>query len=206
MCSVIGQTINGVVRVLEELVMPRSNTLAHCDEFLARTENWLMMREKPEDPNDIPNEDIQNGRVEQRPIPLNVYVYGDPSANSQKTSASSTDWEIVKSFFGRYTDRFKVQFRVPSKAGPVKDRVNCVNAMLLNYAGQRRLYLTPACRELAMDLEQMAWKVDPHGTTLSELDKRDPMRSHTSDALGYYIVREHSMRPPSGERGGPALF
>jgi hypothetical protein len=99
-----------------------------------------MMREKPEDPNDIPNEDIQNGRVEQRPIPLNVYVYGDPSANSQKTSASSTDWEIVKSFFGRYTDRFKVQFRVPSKAGPVKDRVNCVNAMLLNYAGQRRLY------------------------------------------------------------------
>jgi hypothetical protein len=206
MCSLIGQTINGVVRVLEELVMPRSNTLAHCDEFLARTENWLMMREKPEDPNDIPNEDIQNGRVEQRPIPLNVYVYGDPSANSQKTSASSTDWEIVKSFFGRYTDRFKVQFRVPSKAGPVKDRVNCVNAMLLNYAGQRRLYLTPACRELAMDLEQMAWKVDPHGTTLSELDKRDPMRSHTSDALGYYIVREHSMRPQSGERGGPALF
>lgn len=205
MCSVIGQTINGVVRVLDELVMPQSHTLAHCDEFLARTEKWLLLREEPEDPNNIPNEDIQNGLVEERPVPLNVYVYGDPSGDQHKTSASRTDWEHIKRFFDRNTDRFKVQFRVPSKAGPVKDRVNCVNAMLRNYAGQRRLFLTPACRELATDLEQMVWKVDPHGTTLSELDKRDPMRSHTSDALGYYIVREHSMRPPSGERAGPAL-
>jgi hypothetical protein len=206
MCSVIGQTINDVVRVLDELVIPHSNTLAHCEEFLTRTEKWLKMREMPEDLMGIWDEDIQYALLEERPVPLNVYVYGDPSADSDKTSASRTDWEIVKKFFSRYTDRFRVQFRVPSKAGLVKDRVNCVNAMLLNYAGQRRLYLTPACRELAADFEQLVWKVDPHGTMLSELDKRDPMRSHLSDALGYYIVREFPMRPQSGERGGPALF
>jgi hypothetical protein len=149
---------------------------------------------------------IQNGMFIPPPMPLNVYIYGDASADSLKTSASRTDWQIVRSFFGRYPDLFKVHFLVPSSNPPVKDRVNCVNAMLLNYAGQRRLYLTPNCRGLAADFEQLVWKADPHGVTLSELDKSDPMRSHLSDALGYYIVREFPMRPQSGERGGPAII
>ena len=37
MCSVVGQTIQGIVRVLDELVLPNSNTDAACEEFLART-------------------------------------------------------------------------------------------------------------------------------------------------------------------------
>jgi hypothetical protein len=205
MCSVIGQTINGVVRVLDEIVMRNSNTLAACEEFLARTEKWIQMREIPDDLMSIADEDIMNALHIPQPMPLNLYIYGDASADSRKTSGSRTDWQIIRVFFGRYPDRFKVQLRVPSQNGPVKDRVNCVNAMLMNYAGQRRLYLTPDCRGLAADFEQMAWKVDPHGTTLSELDKRDPIRSHLSDALGYYIVRAFPMRPQSGERGGPAI-
>ena len=206
MCSVIGQTINGVIRVLDELLMRQSNTLAHCEEFLARTEMWLAQREIPDDVTGMSEDDIQKVLHAERPAPLLVYVYGDPSGNSEKSSASRTDWQIVQEFFGRYTDRFKVHFRVPSRAGRVKDRVNCVNAMLLNFAGQRRLFLTPNCRGLAADFEQLTWKTDPHGTSLSELDKRDPMRSHLSDALGYYIVREFPMRAAMGERGGPAII
>jgi hypothetical protein len=206
MCSVIGQTINGVVRVLDELVMHHSHTLAHCEEFLARTEKWVEQRELPDDLMGIDDDLIQNAILINPPMPLLVYIYGDPSADSLKTSASRTDWEIIKRFFGRYTDRFRAQFRVPSKAGPVKDRVNCVNAKLLNFAGGRHLFLTSNCRELAADFEQLGWKADPHGNSLSELDKSDPMRSHLSDALGYYIVREFPMRAQSGERAGPALF
>ena len=101
LCSVIGQTVRGVVRVLDELILPDSNTLAACEEFLARTEKY-------------------GG------APLGVYVYGDPSGNSRQSSASRTDWRIVKDFFGRYTDRFRVQFRVATSHPPVKDRVNCV--------------------------------------------------------------------------------
>ena len=81
-----------------------------------------------------------------------------------------------------------------SKNLPVKDRVNAVNAMLLNYAGERRLFLDRRCRELANDLEQVIWKSDPHGNVLSDLDKSDPMRTHLSYALGYY----------GHERGGPS--
>jgi hypothetical protein len=68
------------------------------------------------------------------------------------------DWQIVKEFFGRYPDRFKVQFRVPSANPPQKDRVNCVNARLCNYAGDRRVLIAPKCKELAKDFEQVGWK------------------------------------------------
>jgi hypothetical protein len=180
LCSVYGQVINGVVRVLDELVLPNSNTLAACEEFLARTTKI--------------------------PGLLQVYVYGDPSGEGRRTAASRTDWQIVRAFFGRYPDKFVALFRVPSAAGLVKDRVNCVNAMLLNHDGKRRLFLDASCRELAKDLDQFVWKADPSGRALVELDKSDLMRSHTSDALGYMIAREFDMRPQVGERGGPALL
>ena len=128
------------------------------------------------------------------------------SGEHRETSASRTDWQIVKNFFGRHRDRFHAEFRVPGKNPPVKDRVNCVNAMLLNYAGKRRLVLDAKCRELASDLEQVVWKADPHGNVLSDLNKSDPMRTHLSDALGYYVSRDFSMRGTFGEKGGPAIL
>ena len=163
-------------------MLPDSNTLAACEEFLARTEKWKAGK------------------------PLHLYVYGDASGEHRETSASRTDWQIVKNFFGRYTDRYQVQFRVPSKNPAVKDRVNCVNAMLLNYAGARRLFIDTRCRELASDLEQVIWKADPDGNVLSDLNKSDPMRTHLSDALGYMVAREFSMRGQFGEKGGPAIL
>lgn len=195
MCSVIGQTINGVIRALDELVLPDSNTLAACEEFMARTKKWIQAPAMPESYEDAIG----------MPDRLNVYVYGDPSGGSRQTSASRTDWQIVKEFFGRYSDRFHAHFDVPRAHPLVKDRVNCVNAMLLNYTGQRRLFVDSKCKELAADLEQVAWKADTHGNILSELDKRDPLRTHTSDALGYYVARAFPMRAKRGEMGGPAI-
>ena len=76
----------------------------------------------------------------------------------------------------------------------------------VNYAGQRRLFIDSRCRELATDLEQVIWKVDPNGNALSNLDKSDPMRTHLSDALGYYVSREFPLRGFLGERGDPAIL
>jgi hypothetical protein len=78
--------------------------------------------------------------------------------------------------------------------------------MLRNYKGERRLFLDSTCRKLAKDFEQVARKTSPNGNPVSELNKKDPMRSHLSDALGYYVAREFPMRGQSGERGGPALL
>jgi hypothetical protein len=78
-----------------------------------------------------------------------------------KTSASRTDWQIVKNFFGRYTDRYHAGFRVPSANPPVKDRINCVNATLHNYAGELRLLIDPRCKHLIRDLEGMLERGSP---------------------------------------------
>ena len=41
MCSVIGQEIDGRVHVLEELVLPQSNTWQLCEEFMRRLRHWV---------------------------------------------------------------------------------------------------------------------------------------------------------------------
>ena len=147
-----------------------------------------------------PNPKVEHG------VPLNVYVYGDATGEQRRTSASRTDWQIVKEFFGRYADRYHATFRVPSSNPPVKDRINCVNALLRNHAGQHRMLVDPSCKHLIKDFEQVCWKADPHGNPLADLDKSDPMRTHVSDAVGYLVARQFPMRAKIGERGGPALL
>jgi len=77
---------------------------------------------------------------------------------------------------------------------------------IANHAGERRLFVDSRCKELAKDLEQVVWKTNPSGNTLSELNNRDRMRTHLSDALGYYVHRQFPMRAAMGERGGPAIL
>jgi hypothetical protein len=207
LCSVLGQTLNGVVHILDELILPDSNTLAACEEFLSRTTKWTTVPEVFSEP--LPLDaasEYEDLLTQLQPRPLNVYIYGDATGEQRKTSASRTDWQIVKNFFGRYADRYRASFQVPSANPVVKDRINCVNAVLRNHAGQHRLRIDPRCKELIKDFEQVCWKADPHGNSLAELDKSDPMRTHASDAAGYFVAREFPMRAQRGELAGPSLF
>jgi hypothetical protein len=181
MCSVIGQTINGIVQVLEEMVLPDSHTQAACEEFVARTQKW------------------STGGL------LSVAVYGDASGAHRNTAGTRTDWQIVKNFFNRYPERYRVTVHVPSANPLVKNRTNCVNALLCNHAGQRRLRIAPQCKELSKDFNQVCWKTDAHGNSSAELDKSNPARTHVSDALGYYVAQEFPMRSARGERSGPMV-
>jgi len=87
---VVGQTISGVVGILDELILPDSNTLTACEEFAERTKKWF------------------------RGVRLNVSVYGDATGEHRNSSPSRTDWQIVRNFFGRYSDRYQVTFCVPT--------------------------------------------------------------------------------------------
>jgi hypothetical protein len=178
MCSLIGQRDGNRVYVLDEVVLPNSNTWEAWSEFLARTEPWISL------------------------VPLGVSVYGDATGKGRDSTASRTDWQIVKESFGRYPDRYRPVYRIPNSNPLVKDRVYSVNGMLRNQAGERRLFIDPRCKELIKDLEQVAWKTDPNGNTLSYLDDSNKNRTHLSDALGYMTHMDFGIRVKSGERPG----
>ena len=99
---------------------------------------------------------------------------------------------MIRDFFKRFP--YSVTYDVPSSNPGVKDRINCVNAMLHNQAGDRRLSIDPGCKQLILDFERVHWKVDLSGNSLTDIDKSDPARSHLSDALGYMIARDFGMR------------
>jgi hypothetical protein len=82
----------------------------------------------------------------------------------------------------------------------IRDRVNSVNSRLPNVAGEARLYIDPKCKELITDFERVCWRSDAFGQPTTELDKSERMRSHTSDALGYYLAQAFTIYEQIGER------
>jgi hypothetical protein len=176
MCAVIGQRDEQWVHVLDEIVLPNSNTAAACEAFLQRAEPWLMRSS----------------------LPLKVEVYGDATGDARRSSASRTDWQLVRDFLS--ANRYRAEFHQGSSNPPVRDRVNCVNAKLRNQAGDRRLVIDPRCKHLIQDLERVHWKTDTSGNAFNEIDKSDPIRTHTSDALGYMIAKHFSMWASGGPR------
>lgn len=174
LCSVIGQVIGEVVQVLDEIVLPDSHTLAACNAFVDRVRAWEPAR----------------------PMPLSIY--GDASGDQRHSSASRTDWQLVKDFMSQLRSEFSVSYQVRSANPLVKDRTNCVNARLRNQAGERRLIIDPRCQHLIRDFEQVGWKKDLHGNCFAELDKSDGQRTHASDALGYMVANAFPMRGVAG--------
>jgi hypothetical protein len=105
-----------------------------------------------------------------------VTVYPDASGqNTSSKSASESDLSIIKS------NGFIV--RVDSTNPAVKDRLNAVNALILNDKGERRLKVnTHLCPELTESLEQQPY--DKNG----EPDKTTG-HDHVNDAAGYTLVK-----------------
>ena len=173
MCSVLGQRVDNVVHTLEEMILANSNTWEACEQFKRQTEPWVRECQ-----------------------PLNVYVYGDATGDGRHSSADRTDWQIVREFFGRHADLYRAHVRVRKENPSVKARVNAMNALLCNYHGERRLLVAPQCRELIKDFERVCWTGDAHGNLRGNIDKSDPMRSHISDAMGYFVAQEFAL--PTG--------
>jgi hypothetical protein len=179
MSMLLIQRVEDMVHVLDEIVLKNSNTTEACKAFL----DWLSPEHKR-----IP--------AYQRPLPLRIY--GDASGHADRTSASATDWTLIRHFFSHYKGQIELSFHVNNVNPLVRDRVNCVNSRLESYLGDIRVAIHPRCTELMRDLEKVVWKIEPNGRTGTEIDKSDPMRTHLSDALGYYLAQEFPLRPPAG--------
>jgi hypothetical protein len=182
MCMLLMQRSGDTVYVLDEIILrPEANTEAACQAFYDRTKGWPGNR------------------------PFEVEVYGDSSGHQRRTSGSATDWTLIRDFFNRSRAFYRSSIRAATANPAVRDRINCVNSRLRNALGECNLYIDPRCRELVRDLEQVAWSLDATGRPTSELDKSDRARTHSSDALGYYIAQAFPLRPLVGFQSGRLL-
>ena len=114
--------------------------------------------------------------------------YGDASSKSRKSSANATDYALILN-----DERFKRMGRTvhfPPANPPVEDRFAACNAMFLNAAGERRMFVDPRCKHLIEDLENRSYK--PGTRKLPNESGTD--RGHLSDAVGYVIFRLFPIR------------
>ncbi|PWT71716.1 MAG: hypothetical protein C5B59_17205 [Bacteroidetes bacterium] len=120
-----------------------------------------------------------------------VWVYGDATSKRRSGQTGQSDYTIIQNEMRAYG--CPIRIRVPESNPHVPDRINAVN-VALNSRGTVNLLIDPGCRELISDLEQVLR--DGRGGIKKTSNKKDPYfrRTHTSDALGYWISYESPVR------------
>ena len=186
LCSVIfqieenwdasGRKKRKTLRVVDEIILKDSNTLEATEAFLHRIA-------EPDPDTGTPVREIR--------------VYGDASGNSRTTKSARTDYELIRRAFQQHPE-YRLEMRTNTSNPVVRDRVNLMNAVLCSATGERHAFIDPRCRELIKDLRQVRWRRDNAGNPMGDLDKSDPQRTHTSDALSYCVAREFDLRGTVG--------
>jgi hypothetical protein len=107
-----------------------------------------------------------------------IRVYPDPTGRRRVTSAHTgeTDHSIIQ-------DSGFTLIAAPASPG-VADRINEVQALLLNTEGRRRLMIHPKCTRLTYSLSGLTYK-----DNTSQQDKSSGL-DHMPDALGYLVHME----------------
>ena len=120
-----------------------------------------------------------------------THCYGDATGRSRSSKAiQGSDWDLVGS---RAPGEGRAQLPVFLPAGnPLeRSRVNAVNSMLKNVAGERRIKVDADCVETIKDFNTVRLGDD------GKIDKSDLKRTHLTDAIGYYIHFTHPIIGPS---------
>ena len=157
MISIIGQREKDIFRVFRELHMDEGNISEMCDYF------------KQVHPKHL----------------AEVWLYGDATGKERTAQTKMSSYNIILNNMKDYPAPLKM--KVPEKNPGVTDRINAVNRACRTENGEVVLEIDPSCVELITDLEQVM--ADGRGGIKKTFNKKDPYykRTHTSDALGYWI-------------------
>ena len=127
-----------------------------------------------------------------------VFCYPDPAGSARKSSANGhTDHTILQNA------GFIV--KAPRKHDPVRDRINALNARLLDANKERHLYITKNAKYTIESLEKYTYK---EGTQIPD---KDSGYDHIFDALTYCIaylfpVRKNTTQPTQPQRWGAKIY
>jgi hypothetical protein len=130
-----------------------------------------------------------------------LLLYGDPAGETRNSTTGQSDWAMMVNDH-RMRRYARVEKHVASAAPLVVDRVNAVNKMFKNAAGETKLWVDPRCKMLRRDLANVRWKRDSAGNTTGQLEKTQKDLTHISDALGYVIESKWGRMQGAGEQDG----
>jgi hypothetical protein len=127
------------------------------------------------------------GQIKKRYPKRIIHAYPDASGGNRSTNASMSDIGILKSY--------GFQNCAPPANPPVRDRVNVVQALLLNAKGDTRLWFDPKCVKLIEAQERQGYNQSGEPDKTTGYD-------HPNDALGYPLHRLFAAELGYGP-GGP---
>ena len=120
--------------------------------------------------------------------PGEVWVSGDATGGAKGTSqVRGSDWDIIRQELKPiYQERFR--YRVPRANPRERVRLNAMNSRLKSAAGTIRMLFNPEAAPYTVnDVEACILLEGGAG----ELDKSHSTQTHLTDALGYYVEKQH---------------
>jgi hypothetical protein len=130
MSSVVVQIDDGMVNMLDEIVIRRATTRDACEEFLTRYPQHF----------------------------AGVTIYGDASGSHAQTTGYS-DYGMVREHF-EANSAVRLEENIARSNPPVRDRVNLTNKQLKSANGTVKMRIDPKCKELIQDFEEVCFKGD----------------------------------------------
>lgn len=112
--------------------------------------------------------------------------YGDATGRNRHSSATSSDYDAIKSDPRYHALGATVHYKLSNPA--MVDRYAAVNAMLLNAMGDRRLFIDPRCKHVIDNLQHGYYAQG----TREEMQTED--LSHITAALGYVVHYLYPLR------------
>lgn len=120
-----------------------------------------------------------------------IWVYGDATGKARSAHDMMSAYEILQLEFKNYSSN--VVLKVPAANPPVRWRLDTVNYKLMDENGEIGMFVSPKCKELIRDFEEVI--LDADGGIVQRRDPADPYskRTHASDAVGYFLCWEWPM-------------
>jgi phage terminase large subunit-like protein len=173
MVSLVGQVNGFVYEIHREFVLDEGSIAEMCEYFV----------------NSIPEHGGE------------LWIYGDSTGEGRSNQTGKTNYWTIQNEMKQYGS--PIRLKVPPENPRVPDRINAMNRILRDEEGTVRLLVDPTCEELITDLEDV--KRDNKGGIMKVRNKKDPYfrRTHTSDALGYWIAFEEPVRVESPRGSAP---
>jgi phage terminase large subunit-like protein len=117
-----------------------------------------------------------------------IWVYGDSTGKSRSGQTGRSYYQLLLNGLRGYP--VPVRLKIPDGNPHVPDRINAVNRALLDETGFVGVEISPDCEELIADLEGVLRDAKSGIKKVYDPKHAYARRTHTSDALGYWIARE----------------